>query len=277
MTNSGRRLSSVASALFCCALLTAACTRTDTTTVARGEYYAAGHPDYDEFFVSLYRFQVQTAEVIEREQEARRELAQALGAKTDQPKQLSPLLQQRADELERQGVKVVVKPGQPPSVEISGEPSEEQQKFLTALRSSIAKLGSVAASTRSNEGVDRLRARVGELERRTDSTFQAEGSAKQNEVRDNLTDAQKLLVLIGDSRKQLAQSSGQLLHDLEQAFAPPPPPPPPPVAAEEPKPKKRPRARSARPPKPASAPAPPPAPAPKPAAPKPAPKADFEP
>ena len=279
MTNSGRRLSSVVKVLLCAALLSAACTRTETTQVARGEYYAAGHPDYDEFFVALYHFQVETAEVLEQEQSARAELARGLGAKSDKAKQLSPLLKQRAAELEQQGVKVVVTPGKSPAVEVTGEVPENQRKFLDALRSSTAKLTSVAAATKGNEAVDRLRTRVSELDRQTDSAFQSEGSGKRSEVKANLTDAQKLLVLIADSRKQLAQSSGELLHELEQTFAPPPPPPPA-AEEEEPKPKKAKKRSSARrgpapAPKPASAPAP--APAPKPA-PKPAaPKADFEP
>ena len=280
MTNSGRRLSSAVKALILAALLGAACARTDTTTVARGEYYAAGHPDYDEFFVTLYRFQLETAEVLKEEQNARAELARGLGAKGDKPKQLSPLLKQRADELERQGVKVVLTTAQPPTIEITGEPPEEQQMFLKALRDSTTRLGKVAASTTSNEAVDQLSTRVAELERRSESAFHSEGEGKITEVKSNLNDAQKLLVLISDSRKKLSQSSSELLSAIGQTFAAPPPPPPPVVEEEpKPKPKKRaPRRSSAPAPKQASAPAPAPAPAPKPAAPKPAaPKPDFEP
>jgi hypothetical protein len=279
MTNSGRRLSTAARALLLIALLGAACTRTDTTTVARGEYYAAGHPDYDEFFVSLYRFQLETAAALKEEQTARAELARGLGAKGDKPKQLSPLLKQRAEELQRQNVAVMLKPGQPPTLEISGEPPEEQRKFLDALRSSTSRLGGVAASTSGNEAVDQLSTRVAELERRSESAFHSEGESKISEVKSNLNDAQKLLVLISDSRKKLAQSSTELLGEIGQTFAAPPPPPP--AVEEEPKPKpqkRAPRRSSAPPPKQASVPDPAPAPAPKPAPPKPAaPKPDFEP
>jgi hypothetical protein len=277
MTNSGPPRWSAARALLFAALLGAACATSQATPVARGEYYAAGHPDYDEFFVSLYRQQLDTAKALELERSARAELAKGVGAKSDEAKQLSPLVKQRADTLERQGLKVVVAPGKEPPVEIQGEPDGEQRAFLQSLSASTAKLGSVVAATTDTAAVDRLRSRISELEQRTDATFWSEGAGKRSEVKRNLSDAQKLLVVISDSRKELAERSGALLHELEAAF--PAPAAAAPVAAEpaaKPKSKKRfPRRTSSAQPATAAKPA---APKPAPAAPKPAaPKPDFEP
>ncbi|HEV8247081.1 MAG TPA: hypothetical protein VGP93_14990, partial [Polyangiaceae bacterium] len=66
-------------ALLALALFASGCSHPETTSVARGEYFAAGQPDFDDFFVRVYRFQRDTAAALQTETDAHAELARALG------------------------------------------------------------------------------------------------------------------------------------------------------------------------------------------------------
>ncbi len=113
--------------------------------MARGEYYAAGKPDYDEFFVKLHRHQLDTANALKVEQAARGELARVTGAApTAKATDLEPNLQKMAGELEQAGVEVTVlarSPGAPaPRVEVRGEPRGDQVVLGRAVRTATQKL-----------------------------------------------------------------------------------------------------------------------------------------
>ncbi len=244
-------------ALALCAASLPACAHNETSSVARGEYYAAGAPDYDEFFVHVYRYQTRTAEAIEHEKAVRAELARALGAKaTSSSAELASVIKARGS-----------------------DSSVEDALHKAAIASKELK-----DATSDGDAVDRLRVRAIDLDRQVDTAFWKEGQAKRSEVRKNLADAQKMLVLVGDKRRAVAEGAGTLLAACEPALhasaAPPSNPEATATSDEKPK-KKAPRKRSggSKPAAPASTPKAKPAaePAPAPAPKAPAPKADFEP
>jgi hypothetical protein len=292
-------------ACLCLAVATSACAHHETTPVARGEYYAAGKPDYDEFFVKLYRHQLDTANALKVEQAARDELARAIGAAPNaKATDLGPHLQKVAGELEQAGVEVAVPAraagAEAPEVEVRGEPKGDQVAQVEAVRAATQKLLSLEQLARDGGAeLDALRTRSIELDREVDRVFWTDGAGKRAEVKNNLSDARELIALMNDSRRDLQQSSTQLLAILQVSFKAKAPP-----AAlagddgeEAPSGKKKGRAsakrtgagkkgnakakpgsrtsgRSARPPAEATAPASKPAPTPRPT---PAPKAEFEP
>jgi hypothetical protein len=287
---------------LCLAAAASGCAQHEITPVARGEYYAAGKPDYDEFFVKLYRHQLDTANALKLEQSARDELARAAGAGPNaKASDLGPVLQKMAGELEQAGVEVTVPARaagtEAPEVEVRGEPKGDQVAQIEAVRAATRKLRSLEQMARDGDAeLDALRTRSIELDREVDRVFWTDGAGKRTEVKNNLSDARELIALMNDSRKGLGQSSTELLAILQVTFKSKAPPPEVEAANDEPpKAKKKGRASSRRaspgrkgnakarasnpaPAKPARPPAEAPAAAPKPA-PKPtsASKAEFEP
>jgi hypothetical protein len=301
MTNFGRRRSIAADSLrgialgvLCFAAASGGCAQKDTTPVARGEYYAAGKPDYDEFFVKLYRHQLDTANALKLEQAARDELARAIGAAPNaKASELEPSLKKVAGELEQAGVEVTLPAAVSeggPELEVKGEPKSEQAAQIDAIRAATRKLRSVELLARDGGSeLDALRTRSIELDREVDRVFWTDGAGKRSEVKNNLSDARELIALMNDSRKGVGQSSTQLLAILQVTFKPKAPAPV--VEAENDSPPKKKKGRasakrvnagkkgnaaarpaSSRAPRPEAAAKP--APAPKPS---PAPKAEFEP
>ncbi len=307
MTNFGRRrsiaadsLRGVALGVICLAAASGGCVQKDTTPVARGEYYAAGKPDYDEFFVKLYRHQLDTANALKLERAARDELARAVGAApAAKPSELGENLKKVVGELEQSGVEVTLPNATAgaPELEVKGEPKSEQAAQLEAIRAATRKLRSVEQLAREGATeLDSLRTRSIELDREVDRVFWTDGAGKRSEVKNNLSDARELIALMSDSRKGVGQSSTELLALLQDTFKPKTPAPVTQAEdADEPKKQKRGRGSgkrassgkkgsgqaksSHRPAKPSRAPAEAtaavkPAPAPKPGS---APKAEFEP
>jgi hypothetical protein len=178
---------------------------------------------------------------------------------------------------------------------VRGEPKGDQVAQVEAVRAATQKLLSLEQLARDGSAeLDALRTRSIELDREVDRVFWTDGAGKRTEVKNNLSDARELIALMNDSRKDLQQSSTQLLAVLQVSFrAKAPPPVVEADESEEPssgkkkgrsskrasagkkgnakaKPGSRASARPARPPAEANAPAAKPAP-------KAAPKAEFEP
>jgi hypothetical protein len=231
MTNFGRRRSIAADralrgillGALCLAAASSGCAHQDTTPVARGEYYASGKPDYDEFFVKLYRHQLDTANALKAEQAARSELAHAVGAAPNtKPSELAPSLQKMAGELEQSGVEVTVpapSSGGALELEVRGEPKGDQAKQIEAVRTATRMLRGLERMARDGgTELDALRTRSIELDREVDRVFWTDGAGKRAEVKNNLSDARELIALMNDSRKDLGQSSTQLLALLQVTF-----------------------------------------------------------
>jgi len=257
--------------------------------VAQGQYYSSGKPEYDEFFLALYRLQVGLKDGPDALTRVRGSLATQLklGADAELPA-LRVALNERTNALQARGVSLRLERdvGGRTKLASSGNDAGSDAGLVRALGEAI----DVTSELRNNVGgwereLDRLPPRAVELERTLDAAFRLESFGKAGEVRENLADAQKVMGLLRPISKDLDTQSGEFFEvvtgTLRATTAPPPPPEPAPEAAPEPaKPRsKGPAPRRSPSPAPPRAPSPPPDDAPPPP-PKPAPgpaKPDFEP
>jgi hypothetical protein len=259
------------------------------TSVARGEYFATGNPDYDEFFVRLFRLQIELGRAPDSLAQTRATLSRRLGlAEKADPESVRSALNERASELRAHGLVVRVEKGGADgavALAVTGDKNPTDAELLTALEQALGAVSALRISLPAwRKELELLPARGVALESGIEAAFVGTGRGTRNEVRENLADAQKIMGLMGTRLKELDATSAELTDAFVAAFpeaTPAPPPAPEPAQAEPaPKPKSKQRSRGAG--RGASTkPAPKPAEArdePKPAKPTPGPaKPDFEP
>jgi hypothetical protein len=265
----------------------------EASDVAQGKYYSSGSPDYDEFFLKVYRLQVELKDGPEKVERLTAELAQKLGlARNAAPPDLRAALTERVKGFASHGVLLRLERdvGGGMQLKQSGSVKDADTELLSILGQAVTAIDAVRDRIGSwQRDLDQLPPKGIELDRGVDEIFRLEGRGKRSEVHENLADAQKVMGLMRSLLKDADARSGQLSEaviGVLGASAAPPPPPPDPEPEAETEAKPRPRAAPA-PRRGAPAPAPRPAPAPKaggddapPPAPKPAQgtaKPDFEP
>jgi hypothetical protein len=254
--------------------------------VAQGRYYSSGNPEYDEFFLSVYHLQVGLKDGPDSVARAKTALGERLGLDKDAGLQaLRAALAERLSALSSRGVTLKLERdvGGRSKLATTGSPSPQDAEFTEALAQTVDAVSLVRTKVGDwTRDLDRLPTRGLELEQNVDATFRLSGFGKNDEVRENLADAQKVMALMRPLLKDVDTQSMELSDVvngvLGASAAPPPPPEPEPAAEPEPpKPTRRasPPRRAAPPPAPppkeADAPKPPPKPAAGPA------KPDFEP
>lgn len=258
------------------------------TPVAQGKYYGSGNPEYDEFFLELYRTQVSMAAAPERMTAARTNLAKGLGLSGELPRDaILEHVSTRALDLARSGqiMRLKLQPAdgsKPPTavlltrpvtrsdaVRSLAEPIEGTSNELYTLQTELEK---------TSAHLEQLTTRLDDLKGRSDTTFVRDGIAKVNEVERNLEDAGKVLAYMREQAATHLEETRALLDGLvrvtdtsQGAFdrpeAEPDPSPerlaqPEKPATKAPKAARKP-ARSPSPPKRSAKPAPAPKPAPK--------------
>jgi hypothetical protein len=268
--------------------------------VADGEMYQPGEPTYDEFFKSLYAVQLTMGQAPDRERKVREAVAKIADAPpTATPDELSTALDKRLDALAKAGVSVKVSTsaldGNDPTAKVvkSGTPSGADADAVGSLESAVRDGALLLTDLRhARPELTRLKDALPPLDPKVDTAFHDESSRTRKEVRQNLTDAGKLLPLMVSRDEEVDGRVVALFHALEKASPPAVPSPPPPE--EPPAPKKKdkkaaqakgtlPKPPSEKPakPKPDATESKPPKPAPEPAAEpkpsKPKPAEDFEP
>jgi hypothetical protein len=240
--------------------------------VAQGKYYASGNPDYDAFFLELYRLQVDMGQApIER-----RNIIAQLESDLDLPEQSSDDLllakvHQEAERLQASGTRLLLRidlgtggkadaapAGGAATFLLDGKRTDpDVSRFVSAVEKATNALLQFRAQLEQDKtALDRLGVSVIELEGGVDSVFSPEGAGKPATVRQNLTDAGKIISLMRARASELSNSSEALTRDLAEAsttddgrLAAPAPTPTPadeqqPEAKTEPEPKrKKPRAR----------------------------------
>jgi hypothetical protein len=222
--------------------------------VAQGRYYSSGSPDYDEFFLKVYRLQVELKDGPGNVERLTADLSAKLGlAASAAPADLRTALAERVKAFASQGVSLRLERdvGGGMQLKQSGSPKEADKALLTTLGQSVTAIDAVRDRIGSWErDLDQLPPRGIELDRRVDEVFHLEGRGKRSEVHENLADAQKVMgmmrSLVKDADARSTQLSEAVIGVLG-ASAPPPPPPPEPEPEAEPDPK--PRSRAAPPPR----------------------------
>lgn len=266
------------------------------SNVAKGRYYSTGDPEYDDFFLRLYRLQIKLKDAPTRVGEPRQRIADTLNVGPD-PEEIQRALTRRASELNSRGIHyTVAHPAdatQPPTLVVVGNPTGNDFELKGMLEKALKSAGELAIDTAAwQKELDELAPRETTLEGNVGEAFASRSEGERTEIKNNLVDGSKIIALLVERTRDLDRAANDFLKALSAALgetqlstassestseassspekkakksakppkAPPPPPKPAPAKA-------KPAAAS----KPAPAAAPKPTAAPKPAA---APKAD---
>lgn len=238
------------------------------TEVARGEYYAAGKPAYDSFFLQLHELQVAVLAAPDEPQLARSNLTKAVGLPAvASDESLGSRLREELKKLEAQGLRVRLDVPDSLAPDASATLYTNEHPAPSALRTQVPEEATRLVRSRNRmqqtrNQLDKLRVTGIQLEANIDRDFRVEGPWKRDEVRRNLSDGQKLITLMQARAQEVQDSDDKLLAliassvttDATLGRAPVHAPPPP---AEEVKPPRRsatrPAPRGAAKPAPASA------------------------
>jgi hypothetical protein len=227
--------------------------------VAQGRYFSTGNPNYDEFFVRLYRMQIELKAAPETLTSIRQDLAKSVAlepaAGTDQ---IRSALGTKATEMSGRGAAIAVdrarEPGERTQLAITGMPAQADRPLVKALEDVLARLGELRERSGPwQKELDWLPPAGVALDGSVEAAFVGRSRATRDEVHENLTDAQKVVALMAARKKEIEANSAEIEELFVSAFGAKKSEPAPAPAAP-PAPKPRPRAAPA--PRPAAAPAP---------------------
>jgi hypothetical protein len=251
------------------------------TEVARGEYYAAGKPEYDAFFIQLHQLQVELLAAPDDPRQVRESLTKAAGLTADaSDDSLSSRLAQELKKLESRGLRVRLEIPEPSTVlDASATLHTSESGVSTPLRTSLPHDATRLVRSRNRmlatkAQLEKLRVNGVQLDANVDTAFRSEGPWKRDEVRRNLNDAQKVMTLMASRAQEVQELDQKLLSLVASATTTDPnlgkapaytPPPPAPEVAAPPKTAKRGSGRAGAAPRPATAPKPAAVPKPAPA------------
>ena len=209
--------------------------------VARGEYYAAGKPEFDSFFIVLHEKQVQLLTAPQEPADARKNLTQLVDLAPDaSDDSLKERLGQEVKKLAGQGLRLRLDvPAPSGSVDASASLFASDTNTSTPLRAALPQAATRLVRSRnqmqeSKDDLEKLKVMGITLESQVDSAFRTDGPWKREEVRKNLGDSQKLITLmqaraqevIDLDQKLLALLSDSVSTDPNLGKVPAAPPPP---------------------------------------------------
>jgi hypothetical protein len=218
------------------------------SAVAQGHYFSTGNPNYDEFFVRLYRMQVELKTAPEALAASRAELLRELALEPNaEGDAVRKALSAKASELGARGVSLAFDRGRDagePRLVVSGTPQAADRPLVKTLEDSVARLGEVRrrSSTWQKE-LDWLSPAGVALDGGVEGAFVGKSRSMRSDVHENLVDAQKVVALMSSRNRDVSESAAEFEGLLASALgavrteAPAAPP-------EEPKPKPRPRANA---------------------------------
>lgn len=232
----------------------------EPSRVAQGRYFATGQPDYDEFFVRLYRLQVDLETTPQNLAVERERLATIVGLPPNADAEtFRSKLVEHVNGLRARGVRFqYARENEAAVLRVHGAGADSD--FGRALGSAVQ---AATSARRKSPGWhdlhDQLPPRGVALERNVEAAFFGESRGTRSDVRQNLADAQQVLALMGARLSRIDEQTNELYDALEAALREAPPPPPSDAEAEAKPPPSTPRPK-ARPAKPADGDAPPPPP-----------------
>jgi len=199
------------------------------STVARGKYYSSGDPRYDEFFIALYKLQVQMAEAPRVPETERQNLQRRLNlAPGSSDADLARRLHEEAAGLSRVGVRLRLdlrpSPGAPNAASVSlrasTRPAEARGAALLSQveLSATHLLRSVGQMGEGETALGQLELSTIGLDADVERTFAASHFGTQSEVKKNLSDSHKLIALMRARAMEVRNESQQLLTTLSKSF-----------------------------------------------------------
>lgn len=192
--------------------------------VARGEYYAAGKPEFDAFFIALHQKQVQLLAAPEEPQKARQSLTQAVGLTPDaSDDSLRERLGQEARKLSNQGLRLRLEAPEPSDkLDASATLHASDTSTATPLREALPRDATRLVRSRNRmlatkAELEKLRVQGIALEGSVDQAFRVDGPWKRDEVRKNLADGQKMITLMVSRAQEVLDIDQRLLALVTQA------------------------------------------------------------
>jgi hypothetical protein len=187
------------------------------TEVARGEYYSAGKPAFDSFFLMLHELQVELLKAPAEPQRARQNLTQAVGLTVEaSDDSLSSRLRQELKKLESQGLRVRLEVPDSPAIDASATLHTSESAAASPLRTKLPEQATRLVRSRNRmqqtrAQLEKLRVTGIELETNIDAEFRTDGPWKRDEVRRNLADGQKLITLMLARAREVEDQDEKLL------------------------------------------------------------------
>jgi hypothetical protein len=239
------------------------------SAVAQGRYFSTGNANYDEFFVRLYRMQVELKTAPETLASLRQAIARGVELPpTADTQALRAALTTRASEMGGRGATLAVdqgrEPGARPRLKVIGSPAEKDRPLVKALEDGLARLGELRdRSGMWRKELEWLPPTGVALDGSVEAAFVGRSKGTRDDVHHNLADAQKVVALMSTRVREIDQHGDEIEELLVSAFgetkAEPPPAEPrksrprpassprPAAASEEPAPAPKPKQGTARP------------------------------
>lgn len=189
------------------------------TDVARGEYYAAGRPDYDSFFIQLHEKQVALLSAPSEPLAVRERIAGAVGLTPDASDDaLGQRLRQELQKLAGQGLRVrlEVPPPSATALDASATLHVSETSTPSALRTQLPQEATRLVRARNRmlavkADLSKLRVTGITLEGGVSRAFRTEGPWKRDEVQENLSDGQKVITLMESRASEVEAVASGLL------------------------------------------------------------------
>jgi len=216
---------SLRTALVCVLLLHFGCSAfapKGPSEVAKGEYYSAGRPEFDSFFIELHALQVALLAAPNEPAEARRNLTRAVGlppAASDDA--LRQQLSGHLRELASHGLRVRLEVPEATTVpDASAILHTSDSSTPTPLRDVLPDQATRLLRSRnsllsSKSQLEKMLANVIGLQAQVDAAFRTSGVWKRDEVRKNLEDAQKVMALMQARASEVVEQDDNLLRLLQ--------------------------------------------------------------
>ena len=186
--------------------------------VARGEYYSAGKPEFDSFFIVLHEKQVELLAAPQEPAEARKNLTQTLGLAPDaSDDSLKERLAQELKKLAGQGLRLRLDiPAVTSAADASATLFASETSSATPLRAALPQEATRLVRSRnkmlsSKLELEKLNVMGITLEGSVDQSFRVDGPWKRDEVRKNLADGQKVITLMQARAQEVADLDQKLL------------------------------------------------------------------
>lgn len=192
--------------------------------VARGEYYAAGRPEYDRFFIALHEKQVELLTAPNEPQDTRKSLTASVDLTPDASDDaLKQRLAEELKELAAQGLRVRLEvPAPSTTLDASATLHASEGSVSTPLRTTLPQEATRLVRSRNRmlatqAELEKLRVVGITLEGSVDTQFRTDGPWKRDEVRQNLADGQKVITLMQARAQDVAEADTRLLALLGSA------------------------------------------------------------
>ena len=211
------------------------------TDVARGEYYSAGKPEFDAFFIELHQKQVELLAAPSEPADVRKNLTQLVGLTPDaSDDSLKERISQELKQLANKGLRLrLAVPETSTTADASATLYASETSTSTPLRTALPEQATRLVRSRNRmtaakAELDKLNVSGVELEGKVYPTFHTDGPWKRDEVRKNLEDGKKVITLMQSRAQEVAETCTKLLALLgavattdenlgkAAAYAPPP-------------------------------------------------------